>query len=137
MRYKKSNHRYPIPTFGEHILSTLMRRLYQSKSQTWQNGSEFSDLTRLTCNPINLFKNDPFLPATRLTRPDLLVFPRLPMLSRLRLRCNSYKIFIYSSLLNMLCIPLQFVILYLTPSFSLPTLNSSKIIPRLASRKQK
>ena len=32
--------------------------------------------TRLTRNPINLFKNDPFWPATR-TRPDLPVLPCL------------------------------------------------------------
>ena len=52
--------------------------------------------TRLTRNPI-----DP----TR-TRPDPPVLPCLPMLSRLILRYNFYKIFTYSSLLNMLCTPL-------------------------------
>ena len=78
---------------------------------------------------------DPFWLVTRLTRPNPPVLPRLPTLSRLRLSCNFYKIFTYSSLLNMLCTPLYFVILYLPPSFSLPTLNKSKIIPRLASRK--
>ena len=69
------------------------------------------------------------------TRPDPPVLPRLPTSSRLRLKYNFYKIFTYSSLLNMLYISLQFVILYLPPSFFLPILNRSKIIPRLAYRK--
>ena len=100
--------------------------------------------TRLTRNPIDPFKNDPFWHVTRFdpqpdwpdptrTRPAPPILPCLPMLSRLRLRCNFYKIFTYSSLLNMLCTPLKFVILCLPPSFSLPTLNRS--ISRLASRK--
>ena len=69
------------------------------------------------------------------TQPDPPILQCLPTLSRLRLKCNSYKIFTYSSLLNMLCTPLLFVILYLPPLFYLPTLNKSKIIPRLTSRK--
>ena len=39
------------------------------------------------------------------------VLDLLPMLSKLRLRCNSYKIFTYSSLLNMLCLFLNLVCL--------------------------
>ena len=50
----------------------------------------------LTRNPINPTQ-------TRLNPP---ILPCLPMLSRLRLRCNFYKIFTYFSLLNMLCAPL-------------------------------
>ena len=34
-------------------------------------------VTRLTRNSINPFKNDPFWPATRLTRPDPPVLPCL------------------------------------------------------------
>ena len=65
--------------------------------------------TRLTSNPINSFKNDPFWPVTRFDPrpvwpdPNPTVLPCLPMMSKLRLRCNFYKIFTYSSLLNMLC----------------------------------
>ena len=62
--------------------------------------------TRLTRNLIDPFKNDPFWLATQLTRTDLPILPYLPTLSRLRLRCKFYKIFTYSSLLNMLCTPL-------------------------------
>ena len=40
------------------------------------------------------------------TRPDPPVLPRLPTSSRLRLKYNFYKIFTYSSLLNMLYISL-------------------------------
>ena len=39
------------------------------------------------------------------------VLDLLPMLSKLRLGCNSYKIFTYSSLLNMLCLFLNLVCL--------------------------
>ena len=39
------------------------------------------------------------------------VLDLLPMLSKLRLRCNSYKIFTYSSLFNMLCLFLNLVCL--------------------------
>ena len=57
-------------------------------------------VTRLTRLKMTRFDS---WPVTRLTRPDSPVLPCLPMMSRLRLRCNFYKIFTYSSLLNMLC----------------------------------
>ena len=88
-----------------HILSHYLLDMAKRVRPVWP-------ATRLTHNPINLFKNNPFWPVTRLTRdpidptrtrPDLPVLPCLPMMSKLRLRCNFYKIFTYSSLLNMLC----------------------------------
>ena len=61
-------------------------------------------LTRLKMtrfDPWPVLTRDPFDPTR--TRPDPPVLPCLPMMSKLRLRCNFYKIFTYSSLLNMLC----------------------------------
>ena len=90
-------------------------------------------VTRFTRLKMTRFDPRPDWPDSNPTRPDPPVLPCLPMLSRLRLRYNFYKIFTYSSLLNMLCTPLYVVIFCLPPSFSLPTLNRS--IPRLVSRK--
>ena len=64
-------------------------------------------LTRLKMTRFDLWlvlTRDP-IDSTR-TQLDLPVLQCLPTLSRLRLKCNSYKIFTYSSLLNMLCTPL-------------------------------
>ena len=61
-------------------------------------------LTRLKMtrfDPRPVLTRDPFDPTR--TRPDPPVLPCLPMMSKLRLRCNFYKIFTYFSLLNMLC----------------------------------
>ena len=64
--------------------------------------------TRLTCLKMTRFDLQPVLTRDPIdptwTLPNLLVLPLLPTLSRLKLRCNSYKIFTYSSLLNMLCL---------------------------------
>ena len=62
-------------------------------------------LTRLKMTRFDLWPVltcDPFDPTRTWLDPPVL--PCLPMMSKLRLRCNFYKIFTYSSLLNMLCI---------------------------------
>ena len=70
----------------------LLHKLYSRHGKMGQTRLTSNSIDKwpvLTCDPIN---------PTR-TWPDLPVLPRLPTLSRLRLRCNFYKIFTYSSLL--------------------------------------
>ena len=59
-------------------------------------------VTRLTRLKWPVLTHNPIDP----TRTDPLVLTCLPTFSRLRLKCNFYKIFTYSFLLNMLCTPL-------------------------------